>query len=203
MLLKSCTSVTVNIDTIVVGLGEECMTGTVTGSTTTTSSKSPGNTTTTTRMTVTIKDVMRQGIETTIEREVGNNIVNKGDVGIETSKVAGEAGRTMAVQSSNRQRREKKKRKYRERKAGQVEAESARIASQQSKRAINFHKYQSNEAVKQRRAENERKRRQSTKSEVAVDSDMCSDCIDTATKRTEYDCTCQAQDHVEERCAEN
>jgi hypothetical protein len=30
-------------------------------------------------MTVTITDVMPQGIQTTAEREVGNNIVNKGD----------------------------------------------------------------------------------------------------------------------------
>jgi hypothetical protein len=56
--LKSCTSVTVTVDKIVVVLGEECKAGKVTGSTTTTTtSKSPGNTTTTrTRMTVTIND---------------------------------------------------------------------------------------------------------------------------------------------------
>ena len=74
---KSCTSVTVTINKIVVALGEECTVGTVTGSTTTTTTyKSLGNTTTTTRMTVTINDVMPQGIETTAEREVGNNIGN-------------------------------------------------------------------------------------------------------------------------------
>ena len=99
---KSCTSVTVTVDKIVVALGEECTVGTVTGSTTTTTtSKSPGNTTTTTTMTVTINDVMPQEIETTGETEAGNNIGNKGDVGIETSKVAGEAGQ-MAVQLSDR-----------------------------------------------------------------------------------------------------
>jgi hypothetical protein len=76
---KSCTSVTVTIDKIVVVLGEACTAETVAGSTTTTTLKSPGNTTTTTRMTVTITDVMPQGIQTTAEREVGNNIVNKGD----------------------------------------------------------------------------------------------------------------------------
>ena len=64
---KSCTSVTVTVDKIVVTLGEECTAGTVTGSTTTTTTyKSLGNTTTTTRMTVTINDVMPQGIETTV-----------------------------------------------------------------------------------------------------------------------------------------
>jgi hypothetical protein len=110
---KLCTSVTVTVDKIVVVLGEECTMGTVTGSTTSTTSKSIGNTTTTTRMTVTIKDVMPQGIETMVEREVKNNIVNNGNVGIEMSEAAEEAG-GMAVQSSDRKRREKeKKRKYR------------------------------------------------------------------------------------------
>ncbi len=86
-----------------------------------TTSKSPGNTTTTTRMTVTIKDIMPQGIETMAEGEVGNNIVNNGNVGIEMGDVAGEAG-GMAVQSSNRRRREKeRKRKYRARKSGPVD----------------------------------------------------------------------------------
>jgi hypothetical protein len=113
---KSCTSVTVTIDKIVVVLGEGCMVGTVTVLTTTTTSKSPGNTMTTMRMTVTINDVMPQEIETTGETEAGSNIGNKGDVGIETSKVAGEAGQ-MAVQLSDRRRREKeKKRKYHSRK---------------------------------------------------------------------------------------
>ena len=118
---KSCTSVTITVDKIVVALGEECTVGTVTGSTTTTTSKSLGNTTTTMRMTVTIKDVMPQGIETRVEREVRNSIVNNGNVGIEMSEAAEEAG-GMAVQSSNRRRREKeKKRKYRARKAGPVD----------------------------------------------------------------------------------
>jgi len=81
---------------------------------TTTTSKSPGtgNTTTTrTRMTVTIKvkDVMPQGNETMVEREVGNNIVNNGNVGIEMGTAAGEA-EGMGVQSSDRQRKEKEKR---------------------------------------------------------------------------------------------
>ncbi len=104
---KSCTSLTVTVNKIVMVLGEECMAGTVTGPTTTTISKSPGNTTTTTRMTVTINNIMPQGIETMAEREVGNNIVNNVNVGIEMGDVAGEAG-GMAVQSSNRWRREKK-----------------------------------------------------------------------------------------------
>ncbi len=34
-------------------------------------------------MTVIINDVMPQGIETTVKREVGNNIDNNGNVGIE------------------------------------------------------------------------------------------------------------------------
>ncbi len=111
MPLKSCTSVTVTVNKIVVALGEKCKAGMVTGSTTmTTTSKSPGNTTTTrTRMTVTIKDVMPQEIETTVEREFGNNIGNNGNVGIEMSDAAGEAV-GMGVQSSNRRRKEKEKR---------------------------------------------------------------------------------------------
>jgi hypothetical protein len=108
---KSCTSVTVTVNKIVVALGEECKAGTVTGSTkTTTTSKSPGNTTTTrTRMTVTIKDVMPQENETTVEREVGNNIaINNGNVGIEMGNAAGEAV-GMGVQSSDKRRKEQEK----------------------------------------------------------------------------------------------
>ncbi len=166
-------------------------------------SKSPGNTTTTMRMTVTINNIMHQGIETMAEREVENNIVNNGNVGIEMGNAAGEAGE-MAVQSSNRRRREKeRKRKYHARKSGQVDV-SAKIASQQRRTRAEWDcKYLSNEAVKQRRAENERKRRQSTKLEMAVDSAMCSDCIDTATKRAEYDCTYNLKEHVKERHANN
>ena len=155
---KSCTSVTVTVNKIVVALGEECKAGTVTGSTTTTTtSKSPGNTTTTrTRMTVTIKDVMPQENETTVEREVGNNIViNNGNVGIEMGDAAGEAV-GMGVQSSDRRRKEKeRKRKYRARKAGPVDV-SAKIASQQMKRAERVRTYQSKEHVKERHAEEER-----------------------------------------------
>jgi hypothetical protein len=72
--------VTVTVNKIVVALVEECTAGRVTGLTTTTTSKSPGNTTTTMRMTVTINDIMPQGIETIAEREVGNNIVNNGNL---------------------------------------------------------------------------------------------------------------------------
>jgi len=108
---KSCTSVTVTVNKIVVALGEDCKAGTVTGSTmTTTTSKSQGNTTTTrTRMTVTIKDVMPQENETTVEREVGDNIVNNGNVGVEMGNAAGEA-EVMGVQSSDRRRKETEKR---------------------------------------------------------------------------------------------
>jgi hypothetical protein len=153
---KSCTSVTVTVNKIVVALGDECKARMVTGSTTTTTtSKSPGNTTTTTRMTDTINDVMPQRIETTVEREVGNNIVNNGNVGLEIGNAAGEAV-GMGVQSSNRRRKEKeRKRKYRVRKAGPVDV-SATIASQQMKRAEWDRTYQSREHVKERHAEEER-----------------------------------------------
>jgi len=148
---KSCTSVTVTVNKIVVVLGEECKAGTVTGSTTTTAttSKSPGNTTTTrTRMTVTIKDFMPQGNETTVEREVGNSIVNIGNMGIEMGNAAGEAV-GMGIQSSDRRRKEKeKKRHYRARKAGPVDV-SAKIASQQMKRAEQYRTYHSREHVKE------------------------------------------------------
>jgi hypothetical protein len=145
--------VTVTVDKIVVALGEECKARTVTGSTTTTTtSKSPGNTTTTMRMTVTINDVMPQGIETTVEREVGNNIVNNGNVGIEMGDAAGEAV-GMGVQSSDRLRKEKeRKRKYRARKAGPVDV-SAKIASQQIKSSEKYRAYQSKEHVQERHAE--------------------------------------------------
>jgi hypothetical protein len=113
-------------------------------------------------MTVTIKDVMPQGIETTVETEVGNNIVNNGNAGIEMSEVAEEAG-GMSVQSSDRQRREKeKKRKYRVRKAGPLDV-SAKMVSQQMKRAEYDRTYNSRENVKERDAENKRNTRHSTK----------------------------------------
>jgi hypothetical protein len=110
----------------------------------------------------------------------------------------------MTVQSSNKRRREKeRKRKYRARKSGPVDM-SAKIASQQRRTHAEWDcKYLSNEAVKQRRAENERKRHQSTKSEMAVDSAMCSDCIDTATKHAKYDCTYNSKEHVKEKDADN
>ncbi len=57
--------------------------------------------------------------------------------------------------------------------------------------------------MKQRQAENKRKRRQSTKLEMAVDSAMCSDCIDMATKRAEYDRTYNSKEHVKERDVDN
>jgi hypothetical protein len=115
--------------------------------------------------------------------------------------VAGEAG-GMAVQLSNRQRREKeKKRKYCERKAGPVD-ESAKIASHWMTRAERNRTYPSREHVKERDAENKRKKRQSKKSEMVVDSVMCSDCIDMATKCAEWDRTYKSKEHVKERHAE-
>jgi len=99
-------------------------------------------------MTVTINDVMSQGIEITVEREVGNNIRNNGNVGIEMSEAADEAG-GIAVQLSAR-------------KAGPVDV-SAKIASQQMKRAIINRTYQWREHVKERDADNKRNTRHSTK----------------------------------------
>ncbi len=99
-------------------------------------------------MTVTINDVMPQGIEITVEREVGNNIHNNGNMGIEMSEAAEEAG-GMAVQSSAR-------------KAGPVDV-SAKIASQQMKCAVISRTYQSREHVKERDAENKSHTRHSTK----------------------------------------
>jgi hypothetical protein len=105
---------------------------------------------------------MPQGIETMAEREVGNNIVNNRNVGIEMGDVAGEAG-GMAVQSSNRQRREKeRKRKYCARKSGPVDV-SAKIASQQMKHAEYDCTYKAQEHVKESDAEKKRNTHHSTK----------------------------------------
>ncbi len=38
---------------------------------------------------------------------------------------------------------------------------------------------------------------------MSVDSAMCSDCIDPATKCAEYDCTYNSKEHVKERDADN
>jgi hypothetical protein len=200
------TSVTVTVDKIVMVLGEKCKAGTVTGSTTTTTtSKSPGNTTTTrTRMTVTINDVMPQGIETTVEREAGNNIVNNENVGIEMGDAAGEAA-GMGVQSSNRRRKEKeKKRKYRARKAGPVDV-SETIASQQMKRAERDRTYQSKEHVKERDAEEKRNRYHSSKTaQQAGPVDVSARTGSSPKmKRAEYDRTYQSTENVKVRDAEN
>jgi len=203
---KSCTFVTITVNKIVVVLGEECKAGTVTGSTTTmTTSNSPGNTTTTrTRMTVTIKDVMPQENETTVEREVGNNIVNNGNVGIEMGNAAGEAV-GMGVQSSDRRRKEKeRKRKYRARKAGPVGV-SAKIACQQMKHAKRDRTYQSKEHVKERHAENMRNTCHSTKTaQQAGPVDVSAKiAISPKMKRAEINRTNKSKDHVKERHAKN
>ncbi len=174
---------------IVVALGDECTAGTVTGSTTTaTTYKSLGNTTTTTRMTVTINNVMPQGIEITVEREVGNNIRNTGNVGIEMSEAAEEAG-GMAVQSSARM-------------AGPVDV-SAKIASQQMKRAVINRTYQSREHVKERDAENKRNTRHSTKTARQVGPvDVSARTVSSQKiKRVKINCTYQSKEHVKERHA--
>jgi hypothetical protein len=201
---KSCTSVTVTVDKIVLALGEECMAGTVSGlMTTTTTYMSLGNATTTTRMTVPINDVMPQGIETTVEKEVGNNIVNNGNMGIEMSEAAGEA-EGMAVQSSNRRRREKeKKRIYHVRKAGPVDM-SATIASQQMKHAEWDRTYQSREHVKERDAVNKRNTCHSTKTaQQAVPVDVSAKIASQQMKRAEWDRTYQSREHVKVRDADN
>jgi hypothetical protein len=203
---KSCTSVTITVNKIVVALGEECKAGMVPGSTTTmTTSNSPGNTMTTRmRMTVTIKDVMPQENETTVEREVRNNIVNNGNVGIEMGDAAGEAV-GMGVQSSDRRRKEKeRKRKYRARKAGPVGV-SAKIACQQMKRDERDRTYQSKEHVKERHAEIMRNSRHSTKTSwqagpVDVSAKMV---ISPKMKRAEIYRKYQSNDHVKERYAKN
>jgi len=172
----------------------------------TTTSKSPGNTMTTrTRMTVTIKDVMPQGNETTVEREVGNNIaINNGNVGIEMGDAAGEA-EGMGVQSSDRRRKEKeRKKKYHARKAGPVGV-SAKIVSHQMKRAEKNRTYQSKEHVKERDAEEKRNRYHSTKTAhqagpVDVSAKIA---ISPKMKRAEYDLTYQSKEHVKERHATN
>ncbi len=196
---KSCTSVPVTIDKIVMVLGEECTVGTVTGLTTTTTSKSPGNTMTTTRMTVTIINIMPQGIETMSEREVGNNIVNNGNVGIEMGNAAGEAG-GMAVQLSNRWRREKeRKRKYRARKSGPVDM-SAKIASQQMKHAKYDHTYKAQEHVKESDAEKKRNTRHSTKTaQQAGPVDMSAKIASQQMKRAKINRTYNSKEHVKER----
>ena len=175
---------------IVVALGDECTAGTVTGSTTTaTTYKSLGNTTTTTRMTVTINNVMPQGIEITVEREVGNNIRNTGNVGIEMSEAAEEAG-GMAVQSSARM-------------AGPVDV-SAKIASQQMKRAVINRTYQSREHVKERDAENKRNTRHSTKTaQQAGPVDVSAKIASQQMKCAVINRTYQSREHVKERDAEN
>jgi len=183
---------TVTVNKIVVALGEECKAGTVTGSmTTTTTSKNPGNTMTTrTRMTVTIKDVMPQENKTMVERKVGNNIVNNGNVGIEMGNAAGEA-EGMGVQSSYRRRKEKeRKRKYCARKAGPVDV-SAKIASQQSKRAEKDHK-------------NQRNWYHSTKtSHQAGPVDVSAKIASHQMKHAEINRTYQSREHVKERRANN
>ncbi len=117
-------------------------------------------------------------------------------MGIETSEATGEAGQ-MAVQSSDRRRRVKeKKRKYRVRKKEKDMAVDSVICSDcidpATKRVIYDRTYQSKEHVKERDAENKRNKCHSTKAaqqaakkerDMAVDSVMCSDCIDPATKR--------------------
>ena len=145
---------------------------------------------------------MPQENETTVEREVGNNIVKNGNVGIEMGNAAGEAV-GMGVQSSNRRRKEKeKKRKYRARKAGPVDV-SAKIASQQKKRAERDRTYQSREHVKERDAENKRHTRHSTKTaQQAGPVDVSARTVSSQKmKRVKINCTYQSKEHVKERHA--
>jgi len=82
---------------------------------------------------------------------------------------------------------------------------SATIVSQQSKRAIKFHKYQSSEAVKQRRAENKRNTCHSTKTAqqagpVDVNAKIA---ISRKMKRAKINRTNKSKDHAKERLVEN
>ncbi len=81
-----------------------------------------------------------------------------------------------------------------------------------TKRVIYDRTYQSKEHVKERDAENKRNKHHSIKAaqqaakkerDMAVDSVMCSDCIDPATKHVIYDRTYEAQEHVKERHVES
>jgi len=116
---------------------------------------------------------------------------------------AGEAA-GMGVQSSDRRRKEKeRKRKYRGRKAGPVDV-SAKIASQQMKRAERDRTYQSKEHVKERHAEEERNRYHSTKTaQQAGPVDVSAKIASHQMKRSEKDRTYQSKDHVKERRADN
>jgi len=124
-------------------------------------------------------------------------------VGIEMVDAAGEAV-GMGVQSSDRRRKEKeKKRKYRVRKAGPVDV-SAKIASQQMKRAERVRTYQSKEHVKERDAEEKRNRYQSTKTtRQAGPVDVSAKIASQQMKRSEKNHTYQSKDHVKKRHAKN
>jgi hypothetical protein len=92
--------------------------------------------------------------------------------------VAGEAG-GMAVQSSNRRRREKERmRKYRARKSGPVDG-SAKIASQQMKRAKYDRTYKVQEHVKESDAEKKRNTRHSTKTAQQAGDNMSENNTDS------------------------
>ncbi len=155
-------------------------------------------------MTVTINDVMPQEKETTVEREVGNNIVNNGNVGIEMGNAAGEA-EGMGVQSSDRQRKEKeRKRKYRARKAGPVDVIAKIVISPKMKHAKYDRTYQSKEHVKERDAEEKRNRYQSTKTaQQAGPVDVSAKIASQQMKRSEKNRTYQSKKHVKERHAKN
>jgi hypothetical protein len=111
----------------------------------------------------------------------------------------------MAVQSNNRRRKEKERtRKYCVRKAGPVEADSAKVTSQQMKCAENDRTYLSREHVKQRRAENMRNTRHSTKTaQQAGPVDVSAKIASHQMKHTEINRTYQSREHVKERRADN
>ena len=111
----------------------------------------------------------------------------------------------MGVQSSDRRRKEKeKKRKYCARKAGPVDV-SAKIASQQMKRAERDRTYQSKEHVKERDAEEKRNRYHSTKTaQQAGPVDVSAKrAISPKMKRAKINRTYKSKDHVKERRAKN
>jgi hypothetical protein len=154
-------------------------------------------------MTVTIKDIIPQGIETMAEREVGNNIVNNRNMEIEMGNAAGEAG-GMAVQWCNRWRREKeRKRKYYARKSGPVDV-SAKIASQQMKRAEYDRTYKAQEHVKESDAEKKRNTHHSTKTaQQAGPVDVSAKIASQQMKRAEINRTYNSKEHVKDWLVEN
>jgi 5-enolpyruvylshikimate-3-phosphate synthase len=124
-------------------------------------------------------------------------------VGIEMGDATGEAV-GMGVQSSDRLRKEKeRKRKYRARKAGPVDV-SAKIASQQMKSSEKYRAYQSKEHVQERHAEEKINLYHSTKTAQQAGSvDVSAKIASQQMKRAIIYRTYNSKEHVKERRVEN